>query len=532
MTELPVAPSPPDRLNFARHLLEINACREDALAFLDDRSSLSYAELSKQIRRFGSGLLNMGIRAGDRVLLVMPDQLEWPVAFLGSMYAGLVPVPVNTLLTAGDYAHAIEHSGAAVVIGTAPLTQHLRKACGLLGSSAAVRLFVTVESLPDEDFQSMAFTRVLAAGDETYCGADTKNTDIAFWLYSSGSTGRPKGVVHSHANLFWTAELYGKPVMGLKETDRVFSAAKLFFAYGLGNALTFPLSVGATSILMAERPTPAAVLERLHRHQATIFCGAPTLYASLVALGTVERPAHLRLCTSAGEALPREVGVRFAAQYGIDILDGLGSTEMLHIFVSNRVDNVQYGTTGVPVEGYEVQLRGEQGNLIAGFDEIGDLWVKGPSAAMLYWNDEAKTHSTFQNGWVRTGDKYSRRPDERWVYAGRNDDMLKISGQYVSPFEVESTLVQHPGVLECAVIAVSDLLGIYKSKAYVVLRPGCSPSAEVADELRAFVRSRLAPFKRPHFVEFVLELPKTATGKIQRYRLRERAIEAPTQLGL
>jgi benzoate-CoA ligase len=332
--------------------------------------------------------------------------------------------------------------------------------------------------------------------------------------------------VHTHANLYWTAELYGKPIMALQEADRVFSAAKLFFAYGLGNALTFPLTAGASVVLMSERPTPDSVLNRLCEHGATIFCGAPTLYASLLASSSSDKPTTLRLCTSAGEALPAEVGAKFARQFGADVLDGLGSTEMLHIFLSNRPSDISYGTSGKPVAGYEIQLRDEEGRVL-GDDQIGDLWVRGPSSALFYWNDRAKTHSTFHGDWLRTGDKYIRRADGYYVYAGRNDDMLKISGQYVSPFEVESTLLQHPSVLESAVIAVNDQSGISKCKAYVVLRTGHQANAQAADELRAFVKTRLAPFKRPHHVEFVTELPKTATGKIQRYRLREAARLAP-----
>ena len=523
-----MAMPPPDELNFSRHLLQINAGRSQNLAFVDDLTEIRYGDLSERIKLFGSGLRAHGLKRGERILLVMPDRIEWPIAFLGAMYAGVVPIPVNTLLTVADYAYLLDHSRAAAAIGTDDLMIKLLEASAGVGGIGA-RLFIGVHSADARvnAGDCMPFDSLLASGDPNYRGADSRQSDVALWLYSSGSTGRPKGVLHTHANLYWTAELYAKPVMQISESDRVFSAAKLFFAYGLGNALTFPMSVGAAAILMAERPTPAAVVQRLHHHGATIFCGAPTLYASLVAAEPSSRPSKLRLCTSAGEALPKEVGTRFVQQYGVDILDGLGSTEMLHIFVSNRASDVCYGTTGRPVEGYEIQLRDEEGRILDGPGQIGDLWVKGPSAALLYWNDAAKTLSTFQEGWVRTGDKYFRREDGRLVFAGRNDDMLKISGQYVSPFEVESTLMQHPGVLESAVIAVADQLGISKCKAYVVLRQGYDASEDAAEELKAFVKSRLAPFKRPHQVEFVVELPKTATGKIQRYRLREQSNSQP-----
>ena len=512
----------PDNFNFAQHLCRLNSGRPEALAYLDDAGEICYRDLFERVKRFGSALLDAGVKPGERILLAMPDRIEWPIAFLGALFAGIVPVPVNTLLTSSDYGYLLEHSNAVAVVATTDLLVKVlaavREAPGT-GPRFAV-IVGAAPTLPDH-VQGASFDNLLARGNPFFSGAATAPGDVAFWLYSSGSTGQPKGVLHTHANLYWTAELYGKPVMGVTAGDRVFSAAKLFFAYGLGNALTFPLSVGGAAILMAERPTPDAVTRHIVRHRATIFCGAPTLYASLVASAHAERPVTLRVCTSAGEALPHEVGTRFREKFGVDILDGLGSTEMLHIFVSNRASDVAYGATGLPVDGYEIQLRDEGGRVIA--EGIGDLWVKGPTAALHYWNDEAKTKSTFLDGWVRTGDKYSRRADGRFVYAGRNDDMLKISGQYVSPFEVESTLMQHPSVLESAVIAVADELGIAKCKAYVVLRQGHEANDKAGEELKAFVKGRLAPFKRPHHVEFVSELPKTATGKIQRFRLREQA---------
>jgi len=325
--------------------------------------------------------------------------------------------------------------------------------------------------------------------------------------------------VHTHGNLYWTAELYGKPVLGLTERDVCFSAAKLFFAYGLGNALSFPLSVGASVVLMAERPTPDAVFKRWTQQRPTVFFGAPTGFAGMLA--SPKLPARgevaLRMCSSAGEALPAEIGQRFRAHFGCDIIDGIGSTEMLHIFLSNRPDDVRYGSTGKPVPGYELELRGDDGRPVAD-GEIGDLYIKGPSAALMYWRNRDKSRETFQGEWTKSGDKYVRDAQGYYTYSGRSDDMLKVSGLYVSPFEVEATLMQHSAVLECAVIGKEDEEGLTKSKAFVVLKPG-----QQADEatLKAFVKDRLAPYKYPRFIEFVSELPKTATGKIQRFRLRE-----------
>jgi benzoate-CoA ligase len=351
--------------------------------------------------------------------------------------------------------------------------------------------------------------------------ADTAADQFAFWLYSSGSTGRPKGTVHSHGNLFWTAELYAAGVLGMREDDIVFSVAKLFFAYGLGNALTFPLYVGATAILMAERPTPQAVCERLVRLQPTVFCGVPTLYVGLLASDHLPARAdcRLRICTSAGEALPRNIGERFRDHFGCDILDGLGSTEMLHIFLSNQPGDVRYGATGKPVPGYQVELRGEDGLSVAP-GEIGDLFIRGPSSALMYWNNRVKSQATFLGDWIRSGDKYVVDTDGYYIYAGRGDDMLKVSGQYVSPIEVEAVLMTHAAVSECGVVGVPDAQGLTRTIAYVVASAGQEGDAALAQELQAWVKARLAPHKYPREVIFLVELPKTATGKIQRFRLR------------
>jgi benzoate-CoA ligase len=357
--------------------------------------------------------------------------------------------------------------------------------------------------------------------------AATHADDPAFWLYSSGSTGRPKGVVHTQGNPYWSSELYGRATLQMREDDVCFSAAKLFFAYGLGNALTFPLSVGATTLLMPERPTPDAVFKRwlggVAGLKPTIFFGAPTGYAGMLAAPTLPAPDQvaLRLASSAGEALPAEIGHRFQRHFGIDIVDGIGSTEMLHIFLSNRPDKVRYGTTGWPVPGYEIELRGDSGGPVPD-GEPGDLYIHGPSSATMYWGNRAKTQETFQGGWTKSGDKYIRNEDGSYTYAGRTDDMLKVSGIYVSPFEIEATLVQHPSVLEAAVVGVIDENGLTKPKAYVVQRQGENVSEA---ELKSFIKDRLAPYKYPRSTVFVDELPKTATGKIQRFKLREGVLD-------
>jgi benzoate-CoA ligase len=320
-----------------------------------------------------------------------------------------------------------------------------------------------------------------------------------------------------------TAELYAQPILGIQESDVVFSAAKLFFAYGLGNALTFPLSVGATTILLGERPTPQAVCRVLREHRPTLFYGVPTLYSALLACAELPKRAELNLrrCTSAGEALPPEVGRRWLEQTGVDILDGLGSTEMLHIFLSNRPGDVRYGTTGKPVPGYDVRLVDEEGRPVAKGD-IGELQVAGPTAAAYYWNNREKSRTTFLGPWTRSGDKYSESEDGYFTYSGRNDDMLKVSGIWVSPFEVESAVASHPAVLEAAVVGHADENGLIKPKAFVVLRPNEAQTEMLAVDLQRHVKAKLAPYKYPRWIEFVTELPKTATGKIQRFKLREK----------
>jgi benzoate-CoA ligase len=524
MTGSPVEP-PPEAFNFAVHLLSANAGRPEKAAFIDDAGQVTYGELDDRVRRFAAGLKGIGVRREERVLLFMQDCGDWPVAFLGAMLAGVIPVAVNTLLTADDLAYMLEHSRAQAAFVSGAVKPALKAA--LTKSDHEVRDVVVSRPVQPLDFGEYEFEEFLhRIGPQVPRAkpARTHADDPAFWLYSSGSTGRPKGTVHSHANPYWTTELYGKAILGLKETDVCFSAAKLFFAYGLGNALTFPLAVGATALLMAERPTPDALFKRwrggVQETKPTVFYGAPTGFAGILASNRLpaREDVALRLVSSAGEALPAEIGERFKRHFGVDIVDGIGSTEMLHIFLSNRPDRVRYGTTGWPVPGYEIELRGEDGRAVQD-GEPGDLFIHGPSAALMYWGNRGKTRDTFQGGWTKSGDKYIRNSDGAFTYAGRSDDMLKVGGIWVSPFEVEATLVQHPSVLEAAVVGVPDPDGLIKTKAFVVLKHG---AAADEPELKHFVKDRLAPYKYPRAIEFVAELPKTATGKIQRFRLRER----------
>jgi benzoate-CoA ligase len=502
----------PRDYNAAHDLLARNAGRSQKVAFIDASTGaqLTYGELTDQAHRFANALRAQGFAPETRVMMAMWDTPEWPVVFLGCVLAGVVPIAANTLLTTKDFDFMLRDSRAQALFVSKPLLSTFEP---LLGTIATLK---TVIVAGDDSANSVA--AMIESGNKAPHVPDTCADDACFWLYSSGSTGTPKGTVHLHSHLIQTAELYGRAVLGIREGDVVFSAAKLFFAYGLGNSLTFPMSVGATSVLLPSRPTPSDVFGALRKFRPTIFYGVPTLYAGLLA--DPARPQRqelsLRVCTSAGEALPAEIGKRWTEAYGCEILDGIGSTEMLHIFLSNRPGEVRYGTTGKAVPGYELRIVGDDGRE-CGAGEIGELQISGPSAALMYWNNRAKTKATFAGEWTRSGDKYTRDADGYYTYGGRSDDMLKVGGIYVSPFEVEACLMTHPAVLEAAVIGMADTDELVKPKAYVVLKSG---QAATAEDLRLHVKSLLAPYKYPRWIEFVAELPKTATGKIQRFKLR------------
>ena len=506
---------PPARFNFARHVLDQTLPHTSRVACIDDYRTLTYRELAHRVRCVAAGLLATGLQRGDRLLFILHDSVDFPVAFLAAVYAGIVPVPVNTSLHAADYSYLIEHSEAKCVVASQGLLAVATEA--ISATATRPQLIVTAS---DSSAGVISFDTLLNAAplDEA---ADTGSAECAFWLYTSGSTGRPKAVRHAHASLYWTCQLYAKPILALCADDVVLSAAKLFFAYGLGNGLTFPLSVGATVILIAERPTPQTIFQRLVQYQPTVFFGIPTLYVAMFADAKLPSRAQvaLRLCVSAGEALPRDTGEQFGAHFGCNILDGLGSTEMLHIYLSNRIDALRYGTSGKPVPGYEIVLRTDDDESVD-INEPGELYVRGPSAALMVSSHPGPTHTTTSDNWVRTGDHYRIDADGFYISAGRSDDMLKVSGQYVAPIEVEAALMAHDAVLECAVVGKPDADGLIKTAAFVVLREPQIASSALSDELKNFVKSKLAPHKYPRNVTFVDALPKTATGKIQRYKLR------------
>jgi benzoate-CoA ligase len=507
----------PRDYNAAYDLIQRNlrAGRGSKVAYIDDGGSTTYDELAARVNRFGNVLAQLGIQREQRVMLCLLDTIDFPTAFLGSIQAGVVPIATNTLLTTADYDFMLGDSRAIALFVSEALWPQFEP---IVRKHSTLK-YVVVSGNDGKGHSRLVDLMQGASAD--FRPASTTCDDMCFWLYSSGSTGSPKGTVHAHSHLVQTAELYGKPILGIREDDLVFSAAKLFFAYGLGNGLTFPLSVGATTILMAERPTPAAVFKRLREHKPTIFYGVPTLYSALLASPDLPSPKELRLrvCASAGEALPADIGRRFTEHFGVEILDGIGSTEMLHIFLSNRSGEVRYGTTGKAVPGYEVRLAGDDGQPVP-VGEIGELQVNGPTSAVMYWNNRERSRNTFLGGWTRSGDKYTCDADGYYHYCGRTDDMLKVSGIYVSPFEVEAALLTHEAVLEAAVVGHADSDELIKPKAFVVLKDGFRESEALAESLRLHVKERLAPYKYPRWIEFLGELPKTATGKIQRFKLR------------
>lgn len=509
--------SPGGSYNAVSFLLDRNVDQglSDKLAFTDTVSELSYGELQRKTRRLANLLRRLGVHREERVAMIMSDTVDFPIVFLGSLRAGIVPVPLNTLLTPEQHAYVLADCRARVLVVSEALLPAVKDIVGRLPALE----HVIVAGVDGRGHARLA--EELARESDSFDTVATHPDEPAFWLYSSGSTGMPKGVRHLHASLEATATTYGSKVLGIRSDDLCLSAAKLFFAYGLGNALTFPMSVGATTILNAERPTPARMFSLLSRYSPTIFYGVPTLFAAMLnepSLKDARCGSALRIATSAGEALPESVGRAFKARFGVDILDGVGSTELLHIFLSNAPGDIKYGTCGRAVPGYRVRLVNEAGEDVAD-GEVGEMLVDAPSAGEGYWNQREKSRATFAGDWTRTGDKYVRDAEGRHTFCGRADDMFKVSGIWVSPFEVESALITHPAVLEAAVVPQADGQGLLKPKAFVVLREGAARET-VEAALKTHVKHEIGPWKYPRWIEVVEALPKTATGKIQRFKLR------------
>tara|TARA_B100001121_G_scaffold87999_1_gene78170 strand:+ start:869 stop:2410 length:1542 start_codon:yes stop_codon:yes gene_type:complete len=506
-------PSSFSQYNAADDLISRNlkAGRGNKIAFRDRSGVHSYLDIEERTNQFANLLISMNIKQESRLILVMSDSADLVICFLGAIKAGVVPVPLNTRLSSEDYAYIFSDSRADACV----ISEHL---VDIVSKNIAEPANVLVDGSSDA-YPTLA--SVLESAEKTRVTATTKPDDVCFWLYTSGTTGSPKGVVHLHSHLAPTADLYAIPILNISEDDVVFSAAKLFFAYGLGNALTFPMAVGASAILLEGPPEPERINKIFLEEKPTLFFGVPTLFAMLLASDNLPtKDKHdVRLCISAGEPLPSDLLARWQSKFGVDILDGLGTTEMLHIFVSNRPDEITPGSTGRVVPGYQIRLINDNNEACAP-GEMGVLEVSGPSSALMYWGQRQKTKDTFRGSWTRTGDNYSISEEGVMTYGGRNDDMLKVGGIYVSPFEVEAALIKHEAVLEAAVVGNNDQDGLVKPKGFIVLNKNFAGSDELASELINFVKTNLAEYKYPRWIEFLDELPKTATGKIQRFKLR------------
>jgi benzoate-CoA ligase len=531
----------PEVFNAASHFVDRHVAdgRGGAVAIEYGDAQISYADVARNVNRFGSALRDrFGVRPEERVLLLLLDSPAFVYAFFGAIKIGAVPVPLNTLWKPVDYEYAVRDSRAEVLVVSPELEPQVER----MAPEVRAQLRHVVVAGSDSDSWR--------AGSSDALRAEATHRDApAFWLYSSGSTGKPKACVHLQHDMVVCAELFGKGVLGIRESDRTFSVAKLFFAYGLGNALYFPFAVGATTVLWPGPPTALSVYDVIEKHRPTLLYSVPTGYGMLLAQTRPRPPAtpasrdqprylpgsheglpgpndfdlsSVRLAVSAGEALPAALFERFRQRFGVDIVDGIGSTEVLHMFISNRPGAIRPGSSGQVVPGYEARILDDGGAAVAA-GEIGNLWIRGDSVCAGYWNQHEKTKETIEGHWIRTGDKYTQDPDGYFWYAGRSDDMLKVGGLWVSPVEIENALAAHPAIQECGVVGREDHDRLIKPVAFVVLRVGVSPSPELAGELQQFVRERLAEYKRPRWVEFLPELPKTATGKIQRYRLRDAA---------
>ena len=539
MTDLRL-PELPQRYNAAETFIDAHrGTRDNAVAIRCQGQSITYGELAANVDRCGNALRELGVGPEQRVVILCLDSPAFVYAFFGAIKIGAIPVPVNTLLTPHDLRYILQDSRAVAVVASAPLVDKALEACSgsphvrhVLAAAVPSREGTPESGGPSRDGTPrsgspssdvvLSLDEAMAAASPELTPADTTPDDACFWLYSSGTTGFPKGAVHLQHDMIWCADTYGAQVLRVTERDRHFTVSPLFHAYGLGNGVFFPFRVGASTVYKPERATPDVVYGLITQEKPTLLFTAPTFYAALLAYPQEDFRydlSSLRACVSAGEALPKTLFDQWQRRFGLEILDGIGSTEMLHIFISNLPGKAKGGTSGTVVPGYKAKIVGDdERELPPG--ETGNLWVSGDSACAYYWNKHEKTKATIRGDWMVTGDKYHLDAEGYYTYEGRSDDMLKVSGQWVSPAEVEAALMEHPAVLECGVVGAKDKDELVKPKAFVLLKQGQQGSESLGEELKQFVKGRITPYKYPRWVEFVDELPKTATGKIQRYKLR------------
>lgn len=510
----------PSMFNAASHFVDrhIGEGRGGKVAFECGDERVTYQQLAERVNRLGNALTTLGVRREERVALLLLDTPEFAYCFFGGIKVGAVPVPLNTLLKPAEYKYMLNDSRARIAIVSEALLPQLQTI-----PKSELHYLQTIIVAGQAQARMLQLQKLMNESSLDLAAEPTHKDDAAFWLYSSGSTGVPKGCVHLQHDMVVCAELYAKAVLGIREDDRFFSVAKLFFAYGLGNGLYFALSVGATSILWPGSPSPPNVYSVIERHKPTLFFSVPSNYASLLSYKRENAPdfdlSTVRHAVSAGESLPAPLFHRFKERFDVEILDAIGSTEALHMFIANRPGAARPGSSGQIMPGYEARIVDENDQPVPD-GQIGNLLIKGDSVCAYYWNQHEKTKDTIQGQWLRTGDKYYRDPEGYYWYVGRSDDMLKVKGMWVSPIEIESTLLEHPAVQEAAVIGVNDGNQLTKPAAYVVLKSGAGDAAQHGEEIKKHLASKLAAHKCPQWIEFVSELPKTATGKIQRYKLR------------
>ncbi|MFC5947726.1 benzoate-CoA ligase family protein [Pseudonocardia lutea] len=508
--------------NAAEYLTESRVSAGDGArtAVHHPRGTLTYAELAAEVRRVAGGLAGIGVRPEERVVLCMADDVELFTGILATMYLGAVAVPCSTMLTGAELSTLVVDSRARVLIGSHQFTEAVHSAAANAPDLRHLVLAGADPVAPAPGITALTWEQMLAAGAPLESVAATWDESPALWLYTSGTTGRPKGAMHRHADIRYVAETYARQVLGIRPDDVCLSVAKLFFAYGIGNSMFFPLSVGASAVLEPARPTPDLIAGDARKYGATLLFGVPSFWGPLLASDVPDDAlAGVRQGVSAGETLPARMFTGIRDRFGVEILDGIGSTEALHIFISNRPGAVVPGSSGFPVPGYEIELRRTDGSVISGTGESGMLWISGDSICTGYWCRTAVNRQVFQGEWMRTGDQYVRNDDGSLTCLGRTDDVLKVGGIWVAPAEVESRLLEHPALAEAVVVGIPDADGLDKPVAYVVPRAGAVVDP---DEVVAFCKAGLASFKRPRAVIVVDELPKTATGKVQRYRLRQR----------